>query len=128
MKKELIISILITICVLVGAFLLIPKPTTLSVPSQTTVQSTSPSTSSSLTNIVTTLEIQKHNTISDCWLILNNKAYDVTSYINQHPGGLTIVPFCGKDGTDAYNLIRGGIGHSNKATQLLQTYYVGDVQ
>jgi Cytochrome b5-like Heme/Steroid binding domain len=39
----------------------------------------------------------QHNKISDCWLILGNdrnggaKVYDVTKWLNQHPGGSEIL-------------------------------------
>lgn len=124
MKNELLWSIIIAILLVAGAFLFMEQPAvstppTSSLPTTTTTQNTSP---------ITVSEVKKHNTISDCWLILNNKAYNVTSFIGDHPGGLAIVPFCGKDGTDAYNAIRGGAGHSSRATQLLSSLYVGDVQ
>ncbi len=128
MKKELTISLLITIFVLVGAFLMIAKSTTPSVSTETTSTPTQMTTSSTSTNIVTSIDVQKHNSISDCWIVLNNNVYNVTSYIDQHPGGLTMVPFCGKDATEAYNTIREGSGHSNKATKLLQSFYVGTTQ
>ncbi|KAI5368020.1 putative oxidoreductase, molybdopterin-binding domain, oxidoreductase FAD/NAD(P)-binding protein [Septoria linicola] len=32
-------------------------------------------------------EIEKHNTESDCWLVVDNKVYDSTSVLSWHPGG-----------------------------------------
>ena len=36
-------------------------------------------------------EIAKHNSASDCWMIINNKVYDITPYINSHPGGESVL-------------------------------------
>ena len=32
-------------------------------------------------------EVQKHNTNSDCWTIVDGLVYDVSSYVPYHPGG-----------------------------------------
>ena len=32
-------------------------------------------------------EISKHSKSSDCWLLINGKVYDITSYFGEHPGG-----------------------------------------
>lgn len=72
-------------------------------------------------------EIQKHNSKNNCWLIINNKVYDFTTYLTSHPGGVgTIVPYCGKDGTVAFDS-KGRSGHSSYANSLLAQYYVGDL-
>lgn len=36
-------------------------------------------------------EIEKHNTEQDCWLVVDNKVYDVTSVLAWHPGGKAAV-------------------------------------
>lgn len=137
MKNELTFSIILTILLVGGAFLFMQQPTVIvptasPLPDTTTTTNTkTPGIQTAISSNTTTIslsEIKKHNNISDCWIILNNKAYDVTSYIDQHPGGLAIVPFCGKDGTQAYNAIRGGAGHSERAIRLLSSFYVGDIQ
>ncbi|KLJ13553.1 nitrate reductase (NADH) [Blastomyces silverae] len=32
-------------------------------------------------------EIEKHDSESDCWIVINNKVYDATSVLGWHPGG-----------------------------------------
>lgn len=73
-------------------------------------------------------EVAKHNSSSDCWMIIDNNVYNFTSYLKQHPGGAsTILPYCGKDGSQAYktkdqNPAR---DHSDYAVSLFKNYYVG---
>ncbi|MFA5953295.1 MAG: cytochrome b5-like heme/steroid binding domain-containing protein [Candidatus Pacearchaeota archaeon] len=73
------------------------------------------------------VEISKHNNKNDCWLLINNKIYDVTSFISVHPGGSsTILNSCGKESTQEFTN-RGGTGaHSSNAYGLLNLYYIGD--
>jgi len=75
-------------------------------------------------------EISKHNTGSDCWLLINNKVYNVTSFLFQHPGGAgTITPHCGKEATNAFNTkdVSARNPHSSFAASLLTNYYIGDL-
>jgi len=75
-------------------------------------------------------EVAKHNNVSDCWLIIDSKVYDVSSYINFHPGNPeTIIPYCGKDATKAFKTKDKIIPktHSQKAWNLLSDYYIGDL-
>jgi len=51
-------------------------------------------------------EVAKHVTKTDCWVILNGKVLDVTSFLSQHPGGeLAILTFAGKDATAEFDMI-----------------------
>ena len=71
-------------------------------------------------------EVSKHNSANDCWLIINNKIYAVSNYLNAHPGGTgTIIPYCGGDATIAFETKGGGGTHSNYANSLLGNYLVG---
>lgn len=54
-------------------------------------------------------EVSKHNTKTDCWVIVHGKAYDVTHFLNEHPGGSAIIlKYAGKDATKAFDPIHPG--------------------
>lgn len=54
--------------------------------------------------ILSTAEIKKHNSESDCWSIVNGKVYNLTSYVQKHPGGNAVIAnICGKDGTNSFS-------------------------
>ncbi len=92
-------------------------------------------TSSGKTLILDMSEISKHNKQSDCWLLINGKVYNITSYFGSHPGGnSTMSATCGKDATSAYATkdpyaknTKGGQSHSSGAKNLLGDYYIGDL-
>ena len=57
-------------------------------------------------------EIGLHRSEENCWIILENKVYDVTDYLAEHPGGVNkIMEWAGKDATKAFNDVR----HSQSA-------------
>ena len=47
-------------------------------------------------------EVKKHCFQHDCWVIIDNKVYDVTSYIPRHPGGALIYVKAGGDCTQLF--------------------------
>ena len=72
-------------------------------------------------------ELSKHKSASDCWLAINGNVYNVTQYLDFHPGGADIIlMFCGQDATKAYNTKGGrGGGHSSRADNQLAEYIIG---
>ena len=78
-------------------------------------------------------EISKHNSSSDCWMLINGDVYDITPFFGSHPGGnATMVATCGTDATDAYltkdpysTSTSGGSNHSSRARSMLTDYYLG---
>ena len=76
-------------------------------------------------------EVARHNSSNDCWLIIENKVYDVSRYLkfNLHPGeAVAIPPYCGKDASNAFATKDRSRPqpHSGGAWSMLSEYYVGD--
>ncbi|XP_059298901.1 cytochrome b5-like [Lycium ferocissimum] len=69
-------------------------------------------------------EVAKHNKTKDCWLIISGKVYDVTPFMDDHPGGdEVLLAATGKDATNDFE----DIGHSDSARELMDKYYIGDI-
>ena len=50
-------------------------------------------------------EVANHNNKDDCWVIVHGKAYDVTEFMPEHPGGPKIIlKYAGKDATEEYEV------------------------
>lgn len=68
-------------------------------------------------------ELGKHNVKGDCWMAVRGKVYDVTSWVEKHPGGEdTIVLNGGRDATQLFEAY-----HPTKVYPTLSKYYVGEV-
>lgn len=75
----------------------------------TTGSVTSTSTTTKAPDTYTLAQVAKHSKASSCWTTINGGVYDVTSWIDQHPGGQqAIIGLCGIDGSDAFNGQHGG--------------------
>ncbi|KAL7473000.1 hypothetical protein ACHAXS_013379 [Conticribra weissflogii] len=73
--------------------------------------------------LITMEEVRKHNKEEDVWIVVNNKVYDCTEYLDLHPGGADpILINAGEDSTEDFVAI-----HSTKATKMLDKFYVGDL-
>ena len=78
---------------------------------------------SSSGKLFTMEEIQKHNTEQDAWIVVKDRVYDCTEYLELHPGGIdSIILNAGADSTEDFVAI-----HSIKATKMLEKYYIGDL-
>lgn len=59
----------------------------------------------------TLMEVSNHKDVSSCWTVVDGKVYDVTSWINLHPGGAdNILSICGIDGSSAFSTQHAGQG------------------
>lgn len=53
---------------------------------------------------ITRSELRQHNNKQDCWTAINGKVFNLTPYIDFHPGGEKEIMKCaGKDGTSLFN-------------------------
>eukprot|EP00268_Persea_americana_P024580 TRINITY_DN23_c1_g1_i2.p1 TRINITY_DN23_c1_g1~~TRINITY_DN23_c1_g1_i2.p1 ORF type:complete len:135 (-),score=33.27 TRINITY_DN23_c1_g1_i2:391-795(-) len=74
--------------------------------------------------IYTLEDVSKHNNNKDCWLIINGKVYDVTKFLEDHPGGdEVLLSATGKDATDDFE----DVGHSTSAIMMMDEHYIGEI-
>ncbi|XP_043698369.1 protein TILLER ANGLE CONTROL 1-like isoform X2 [Telopea speciosissima] len=69
-------------------------------------------------------DVANHSHHKDCWLIIHGKVYDVTSFMDDHPGGSEVLlSSTGKDATNDFE----DTGHSDDARELMGKYCIGDI-
>jgi cytochrome b involved in lipid metabolism len=84
---------------------------------------TEPTSPSAPAGTFTAAEVAKHTSGTDCWSVVNNKVYDLTSYVSNHPGGANVIKaICGKDGTAAFSGQHGG---ASKPNNVLDGFLLG---
>ncbi|KAG6411882.1 hypothetical protein SASPL_124535 [Salvia splendens] len=77
-----------------------------------------------MSKVLSLAEVSEHTTNKDCWLLIGGKVYDVTKFLDDHPGGdEVLLQSTGKDATDDFE----DVGHSSTARAMLDEYYVGDI-
>jgi len=68
-------------------------------------------------------EVAAANNKDKCWTVIEGQVYDITTYINRHPGGeQNIVRLCGVDGTQAF---QGKHGGQDKPKNILDSFKIG---
>ncbi|CAN6482480.1 unnamed protein product [Victoria cruziana] len=73
-------------------------------------------------DVFTLSQVAKHKSRNDCWFVINGRVYDVSKFLEEHPGGDDVlVEVAGRDATKEFD----AIGHSKGAKQLLLKYQVG---
>ncbi|HLS14658.1 MAG TPA: cytochrome b5-like heme/steroid binding domain-containing protein [Beutenbergiaceae bacterium] len=52
---------------------------------------------------ITMAEVEENDSTDSCWTVIEGTVYDVTDWVEQHPGGPDrIEQLCGVDGTDLF--------------------------
>ncbi|XP_058115320.1 cytochrome B5-like protein isoform X2 [Magnolia sinica] len=80
--------------------------------------------SSKATKLYTKAEVSLHNTRTDCWIIIKDKVYDVTPYVEEHPGGDAILVHAGDDSTEGFF----GPQHATRVFDMVDEFYIGDLK
>ena len=76
-------------------------------------------------SVITMSDVQKHNSQSSCWTVVNGGVYDLTSFVTPHPGGSkAILRLCGIDGTSAFI---GQHGNQKRPNNELTGLKIGDL-
>lgn len=77
------------------------------------------------TRWVSNEELRVHRNPTDAWVSIRGQVYDVTSYLQFHPGGAKILlSSCGRDSTDLFDKYHRWID----ASYLLGSKRVGQLQ
>lgn len=90
----------------------------------TSTRTPTPTPTQSGLRSITRAEVALHNTESDCWTYVDNKVYDLSKWLPEHPGGAALVlVMCGVDGAAAFR-----DHHKSDQDNALATYYIGDLR
>ncbi|KAL8161442.1 hypothetical protein V2J09_012931 [Rumex salicifolius] len=75
--------------------------------------------------IYTLEEASKHNTRDDCWVVINGKVYDVTKFLNKHPGGADVFfDVAGKDAKEEFE----AAGHGFIPRMMMKFFCIGTLE
>ncbi|EPY49791.1 cytochrome b5 [Schizosaccharomyces cryophilus OY26] len=67
-------------------------------------------------------EVLKHNTREDLWIVVKDNVFDITKFIEAHPGGEEVlVDLAGQDASGPFE----DVGHSEDAQEMLKNFHVG---
>jgi cytochrome b involved in lipid metabolism len=124
MRKYLIYGVLV-IVIIIGFYVWNMKKSYSPI-TQEDNSKTSTSTTASLLPTYTMTDIRFHNSTTSCYTAINGGVYDLTSWINQHPGGKeNILNICGKDGSVPFNKQHKG---ESKPEKKLTTFKIGTLK
>ena len=138
--KKIILAVVVAVVAVGAIFLVLPKDNEAGSgqPAQTATspadeEATSQPTQEERAKTYTAAQVYEHNSEDDCWTIINNSVYDLTSFISQHPGGDEILRACGTDGTTLFTQretangeeVGSGTPHSSSAQQQLERLKIG---
>ncbi|ROT36581.1 cytochrome b5, partial [Sodiomyces alkalinus F11] len=67
-------------------------------------------------------DVAEHNTKKDLFIVVHDKIYDCTKFVDEHPGGEEVLlDVAGQDSTEAFE----DVGHSDEARETLAQLEVG---
>ncbi|CAH1130718.1 unnamed protein product [Ceutorhynchus assimilis] len=70
----------------------------------------------------TTAQVKEHNSKGSVWILIHNDVYDVTPFLNEHPGGEEVLlEQAGKEATETFE----DVGHSSDAREMMEKFKIG---
>ncbi|ETS78035.1 cytochrome b5 [Pestalotiopsis fici W106-1] len=70
-------------------------------------------------------DVAEHNTKKDLFMVIHDKIYDCTKFVDEHPGGEEVMlDVGGQDATEAFE----DVGHSDEARETLEQLLVGTLK
>jgi cytochrome b involved in lipid metabolism len=86
---------------------------------------TAPAAGAATGKSISAARVAKHDSTASCWSIVGRSVYDLTSYVNRHPGGSRqITMICGRNGTAAF---RGQHAGDSGVARDLAPYRIGQL-
>eukprot|EP00064_Thunnus_orientalis_P023252 superscaffoldBa00008607_g23485 len=69
-------------------------------------------------------EVEEQNTFKSTWIIIHNKIYDVTKFLEEHPGGEEVLrEQAGGNATESFE----DVGHSTDAREMASDMVIGEL-
>ncbi|AEC10735.1 Cytochrome B5 isoform C [Arabidopsis thaliana] len=77
-----------------------------------------------MANLISFHDVAKHKCKNDCWILIHGKVYDISTFMDEHPGGDNVLlAVTGKDASIDFE----DVNHSKDAKELMKKYCIGDV-
>jgi hypothetical protein len=102
-----------------------PTPTPTATPTPTPTRTPTPTPTPTIAGY-TLAQVKANNSAKSCWAVVDDYVYDLTKWINSHPGGAgAIVSLCGTDATASFKA-----QHQNQAKPAvrLDSYKLGPLK
>lgn len=74
--------------------------------------------------VITLEEVAFHDTPRDCWVVIYDRVYDISTFLDEHPGGSDVMlEYAGQDASTAFR----SSGHSRHTAKTLDRFLVGEL-
>ncbi len=70
-------------------------------------------------------DVAKHNKSEDCWIIIRGRVYDITNFLDDHPGGPSVLAdVAGTDATEQFERA----GHPDSVHKVMNKFHIGVIE
>lgn len=78
--------------------------------------------------IYTYADLRSHRSTSDAWVAIHGKVYDITKFLDRHPGGAVINTSLGRDGTVLYETHHNLVDDIKIVEKTMAKYQIGIIE